>query len=175
LLSRSDVVSQRNGQHRAQSSRFVDVNCHSSNPTSHHLEPLPLLRYIHLLQVPRILIAQLKVHILHRLVDPLLTADANDRAHALLNTPSRSYTRHTDAIPLRHLLDPLNNLLVHGKLALVYERVRKLVRPGALGGAISPRAREGAARDGGPGDEADAGVFAVRDLWDAVSDEEVGS
>lgn len=86
-----------------------------------HLETLPLLRHIRLLQILRILIAQLEVHVLHRLIDPLLAAQSDDRTDSLLDAPGRSYTRHADIVLLRDLLDPLDDLLVRRELALVDE------------------------------------------------------
>lgn len=48
---------------------------------------LPLLGNICILKILCILITQLEVHILHSFFDSLLAADANDRAHTLLDTP----------------------------------------------------------------------------------------
>lgn len=140
-------------------------------PPSHHLphlEPLPLLRHIRFFKILRVLVAQLEVYILHRLVNALLAAHANDGTHALLDAPRRSYTRHANAMFLRDLLDALDDLLVGYEFAVVDEHVGELVGFGAFGGAVGEGACEGAACDGRPGDEADACVLTVGDLADVL-------
>lgn len=91
------------------------------------LESLPLLRRIPLLEILGILIAQLIVRIPDCLLNPLLTAQTNDRADALLDSPCCRDTRHADIVLLRDLLDAANDLLVDLVFASVDEVLEKLV------------------------------------------------
>jgi hypothetical protein len=104
------------------------------------------------------------MHILHSLLDPLFAADTDNRADALLDTPRRSNARHADVVLFRDLLDPLDDLLVGRKFALVHECADELVGFGALGRAVGEGTCEGATGNGRPGNEADAGVLTVRNL-----------
>jgi hypothetical protein len=104
------------------------------------------------------------MHILHSLLNPLFAADTDDRADTLFDTPGRSNASHANVVLLRDFLDPLDNLLVGRKFALVHECADKLVGFGALGGAVGKGTCEGAAGNGRPGNKADAGVLTVRDL-----------
>jgi len=104
------------------------------------------------------------VNVLHRLLNPLLTTQPDYRHHALLDTPRRRNSRHADIALLSDFLDTLDDLLVRLVLAFVHESADGVVGCGALGAAVGPGACEGAACDGGPGDEADTRVLAVGDL-----------
>jgi hypothetical protein len=104
------------------------------------------------------------MHILYRLFDPLLTTDTNDWTYTLLDTPRCSYTCHANIILLRDFLDPLDDLLVSREFALVHECGDKFVGFGALGGSIGKGTCEGAPRNWGPRNEADASILTVRDL-----------
>ena len=129
-----------------------------------HLIPLNHLRHIRLLQIPRLLVAQFKLDRLDRLVDPLLAAQAHNRVHALLlNRPGNRHHRHPDPPLLRHLLQPVDDVLVDLRLLAPDERFEEVVRFLALGVAGGPWAGEDAAGDGGPGNAADAGGAAVRE------------
>jgi hypothetical protein len=95
---------------------WLICSCHAP---FHHSKSLPLLRDVSLLKILCILIAQLEMHILHSLLDPLFAADTNYRANALLDTPGRRNASHAYVVLLRDFLNPLNDLLVGRKLALV--------------------------------------------------------
>lgn len=125
---------------------------HDKPPNLAHLKPLPCLGHIRFLQHPYILLPQHKLTIPHRLINPLLAPQPNNRLHALSNRPRRRHTRHAHVVLLRDLLHALNNLFVGGVLAVVHERLEEVVGGGAFGGSAVPRAGEGAAGDGGPGD-----------------------
>lgn len=135
-----------------------------SPPCTSSLEPLPFFRRILLLQVLRILIAQLVVRVPDRLFYPLLAAQANNGANALLDAPSRRDTRHADVVFLRNLLYATDYLLIDLVFARVHEVFEELVGLRAAGGAVRPGTGEGAAGNGGPWDEAHAGVLTVWDL-----------
>jgi hypothetical protein len=113
----------------------------------HHtnlLVSLPLLWRINFLQKLRILISQLELRVLHRFLDPLLTAKSNDRYDALLDSPCRSNARHAHIVLLCNLLDPLDDLLVDLVFASVYEALEELIGLCALGGAVAPGSGKGA-------------------------------
>lgn len=127
-------------------------------------EALPLLWHILLLQVLRVLVTQLEVRIPDCLLDPLLTAQTDNRADTLLDRPRCRDACHADVVLLRDLLNTADDLLVDLIFPAVDEVFEELVGLCARRGAVGPGTREGAAGDGGPGDQAYAGVFAVWDL-----------
>jgi hypothetical protein len=88
---------------------------------------LPFLRHVPLLQVLCILIAQLEVGVLDRLLDPLLTAQTDDRANALLDRPCCCNACHTNVVLLRDLFDSADNLLVDLIFASMDEVLEELV------------------------------------------------
>jgi hypothetical protein len=130
------------------------------------LEALPLLRHICLLKVLRVLIAELEMTVLHRLFDPRLAAQPNNRAYALLDAPSCSNASHTDVVFLRDLFHALDDLLVNSIFPLVDERIEKLVTLCAARGSVTPGTGQGASGDGRPWDQADACILAIGNLRD---------
>lgn len=130
----------------------------------HSLVPLPLFRCVPLFQILRILIAQLIVRVLDRLFDPLFTAQADDRADTLLDTPCCRDTRHANVVLLCDFLYATDDLLIDLIFTCVDEVLQELVGLRTVGGAVGPGAGEGATGDGGPGDKANACVLTVWDL-----------
>jgi hypothetical protein len=125
---------------------------------------LPLLGPVHLFQVLRVLITELVIHVLDRLINPLLTTQTDDGANPLLDTPSCRNACHADIVFLCDLLDAADDLLVDLIFAAVNEALEELVGLRTAGGAVGPWAGEGTTGDGGPGDQSYAGVLTVRDL-----------
>lgn len=124
--------------------------------------PLNHLRHVRLFQVLRLLIAQLELDRLDRLIDALHAAQSHNRIHTgLLDRPRHRHERHPDAPFLRHLLQPVDDVLVRFRLFASDERFEEVVRLFAFSRAVAPRAGQDAAGDGRPGDAADAGGAAV--------------
>lgn len=128
------------------------------------LESLPHLRNIRLLKILRVLIAQLVACVLDSLVNSLFAADTDDRPGPLLDHPGSRDGCHADVVPLRDLLDALDDLLIDLVFSFVYEVFEEGVGRCALGGAVGPGTSEGAAGDWGPGNKCYACVLTVGNL-----------
>jgi hypothetical protein len=66
------------------------------------------------------------------LLDPLLAADADDRAYTLLDTPRGGDAGHADIVLIRELFNTFNDLLVGSEFTLVYKGGNELVGRSAL-------------------------------------------
>jgi hypothetical protein len=91
------------------------------------LETLPLLWHVSLLQVLRVLVAQLEVGVLDCLLHPLLAAQTDDGADTLLDCPSCRDAGHADVVLLCNLLDTADNLLINLIFASMDEVLEELV------------------------------------------------
>lgn len=122
------------------------------------------LGQIRLLQVLNFLRSQRNLGSRHGLINALLAVQTQNRVLVgVLQRPGNRHLSHGDALLLGNLLDAVDDRLVGLGLAAADEKLEGAVGRLAEGGARAPGAGEDASGHGGPGDEADAGVDAVRD------------
>lgn len=115
-----------------------------------------------LLQIPHFLIRQLHSYRYHRLIDPLLTPQPDNRMHSLPSQHSRHcHLRHTQPFLPTHLLDTIHNCFVELSLSISVYVFESVVATFTGSEAAAPGTREDSAGEGRPENAAYAGGAAV--------------